>query len=67
MNTALLAIDPALKRVRRYVRRDLGLGVVRLECSHEAVFENGEPLVTELNHFRVQPREFPQDHTPRTA
>jgi len=67
--TPLLVIDFGQGRVRRYVRRELGLGVTRLDMSHEAVLEVTcpETLPADLESFRTQPREFPQDHIPDGA
>lgn len=65
----LLVIASGRQYVRRYVRRELGLGVTKLDCSHEAVLEITCPdtLLTNLESFRVQPRLFPQDHIPPGA
>ena len=53
----LLAIDCPTGRVRRYIRRELGLGVTRLEMSHEARLD--PPLTdqtcAELEEFRNPP------------
>jgi len=57
--TPLLAIDCKSLRVRRYVRRELGLGVTRLEASHESVIQppivDTERLCAELEAFRAPP------------
>jgi hypothetical protein len=63
VSPALLAIDAERMRVRRYVRNNWG----KVWVTHEAVFEDGAPLVKELNDFRIVPRMFPMDHIPEGA